>query len=60
MRYKTSHRSAAQRSYPTPKERQLHRCRKAKRSNSTFKVRRGDLIQGNEQWLRFAAAAVKR
>ena len=25
-----------------------------------FKVRRSDLVQGKEQWLRFAGAAVKR
>ena len=25
-----------------------------------FKVRRGDLVQGKEQWLRFAGAALKR
>ena len=36
------HRSAAERSYPTPK------------------VRRGDLVQGKEQQLCFAAAALKR
>ena len=41
------------------------RCRRAERSYSTFKVRRGGgdeipLIQGKEQWLRFAGAAVKR
>ena len=34
--------------------------RRAERSYSTFKVRRGDLIQGKEQWLRFAEAAVER
>ena len=39
--------------------------RRAERSYSTFKVRRGDhekisLVQGKEQWLRFAGAAVKR
>ena len=37
----------------------------AKRSYSMFKVRRGSreeilLVQGKEQWLRFAGAAVKR
>ena len=47
------------------KERQLHGCRKAERSYSTFKVRRGSreeilLIQGKEQRLCFAGAAVKR
>ena len=39
--------------------------RRAERSYSTFKVRRGGceevpLIQGKKQWLRFAGAAVKR
>ena len=52
-------------SYPTSKERQLHRPRRAKRSYSTFKVMRGGreeipLVQGKEQWLHFAGAAVKR
>ena len=47
------------------KEWQLWGCRRAERSYSTFKVRRGSreeiaLIQGKEQWLRFAGAAVKR
>ena len=47
------------------KERWLRRRRRAERSYSTFKVRRGGseeipLIQGKEQWLRFAGAAVKR
>ena len=37
----------------------------AERSYSTFKVKRGGgeeipLVQGKEQWLRFAGAAVKR
>ena len=32
----------------------------AKRSYCTFKVRRGNLVQGKEQQLRFAGAAVKR
>ena len=31
---------------PTSKEQQLHGCKRAKRSYSTFKVRRGDLVQG--------------
>ena len=52
--------AAAGRSYPTSKERWLRRHRRAERSYSTFKVRRGDLIQGKEQRLRFARAAVKR
>ena len=42
----------------------LHGRRRAERSCSTFKVRRGGheipLVQGKEQWLRFAGAAVKR
>ena len=43
----------------------LHGSRRAEGSNSTFKVRRGSceeipLIQGKEQWLSFAGAAVKR
>ena len=56
---------AAERSNPTSKEWWLHGCRRAERSYSTFKVRRGGLeeiplFQGKEQWLRFAGAAVKR
>ena len=47
------------------KERWLSGCRRAKRSYSTIKVRRGSseeipLVQGKEQQLRFAGAAVKR
>ena len=43
----------------------MHGPRRAKRSYSTFKVRRGcgeeiTLIQGKEQLLRFAGAALKR
>ena len=38
----------------------LQGCRRAKRSYSVFKVRRGDLIQGKEQRLCFAGEAVKR
>ena len=43
----------------------LRGCRRAERSYSMFKVRRGGgeeilLVQGKEQWLRFAGAAVKR
>ena len=39
--------------------------KRAERSYSTFKVRRGSreeipLVQGKEQWLRFAGAAMKR
>ena len=55
----------AERSYPMSKE--LWPCgrRRAGRSYSTFKVRGGGpeeipLIQGKEQRLRFAGAAVKR
>ena len=33
---------------------------RAKRSYSMFKARRGDLVQGKEQRLRFAGAVVKR
>ena len=45
--------------------RRLRQCRRAERSYSTFKVRRGGrkeipFVQGKEQWLRFAGAAVKR
>ena len=55
----------AGRSKPTSKERRLHGCRRAERSYSTFKVRRGGpekipLIQGREQQLCFAGAAMKR
>ena len=50
---------------PTSTEWLLHGCRRAKRSYSTFKVRRGGrekipLVQGKEQQLRFAGAALKR
>ena len=54
-----------EKSNPTSKERQLHGRRRAERSYSTFKVRRGGyeetpLAQGKEQQLHFAGAAVKR
>ena len=49
-----------ERSNPTSKERWLHGSRRAERSYSKFKLRRGDLIQGKEQQLHFAGAAVKR
>ena len=57
--------AVAQRSNATSKEQWLHGHRWAKRSHSTFKVRRGGgeeipLVKGKEQWLRFAGAAVKR
>ena len=47
------------------KERWLHEHRRAERSYSKFKVRRGGheeipVVQGKEQWLHFAGAAVKR
>ena len=57
---------AAMKRYRTSKERWLcWWCRRAERSYSTFKVRRGGceeipLIQGKEPWLRFAGAAMKR
>ena len=46
------------------KERWLRGHRRAERSYSTFKVRRGgneeiSLVQGKKQWLCFAGAAVK-
>ena len=50
----------AERSNPTSKELQLWGHRRAKRSYSTFKVRRGNLVQGKEQWLHFAGTAVTR
>ena len=56
---------AAERSNSTSKEQWLHLRRRTKRSYSTFKVRRGSceelpLLQGKEQRLRFAGAAVKK
>ena len=55
----------AERSYPTSKERWLRGCKRAERSYSTFKVRRGGceeipLVQTKEQRLSFAGAALKR
>ena len=57
--------AAAERSNPRSKEWWLRWGRRAKRSNSTFKVRRGGgeeipLVQGKEQRLGFAGTAVKR
>ena len=57
--------AAAEMSYPTSKEQRLCRPRRAERSYSMFKVRRGSreeipLVQGKEQRLCFAGAAVKR
>ena len=56
---------AAERSKPTSKEQWLHGHRRAERSYSMFKVGRGgveeiSLIQGKEQGLHFAGAAMKR
>ena len=56
---------AAKRSNPTLKEQRLRRCKRAKRRYSTFKVMRGSreeilLVQGKEQQLGFAGAAMKR
>ena len=56
---------AAGRSNPMSKERWLCGCRNAERSYSMFKVRRGRseeelLVQGKEQRLHFAGAAMKR
>ena len=50
---------------PRSKEQRLRGHRRAERSYSMFKVRRGGrveipLVQGKEQWLRFAGAAVKK
>ena len=55
----------AKRRNSTSKEQWLRRHRTAKMSYSVFKVRRGGceeipLVQGKEQWLRFAGAALKR
>ena len=52
-------------SYPTSKEQRLCRPRRAERSYSMFKVRTGSheeipLVQGKEQQLCFAEAALKR
>ena len=57
--------AAAGRSYPTSKERWLRGCRRAYRSYPSFKVRRHggeeiSFVQGKEQQLRFAGAAMKR
>ena len=56
--------AAAERSNPTSKEWWLHGHRRAERSYSMFKVRRGSgeeipLVQCKEQQLHFAGAAVK-
>ena len=54
-----------ERSNPTSKEQRLRGCRRAERSYSTLRIRRGGreeipFVQGKEQWLCFARAAVKR
>ena len=51
---------AAERSNPMSKEQQLRGYKRNERSYSTFKLRRGDLVQGKEQRLRFAGVAIKR
>ena len=56
---------ATERSKPTSKEQRLHGRRRAERSYSMFKLRRGiceeiSLVQGKEQQLHVAGAAVKR
>ena len=55
----------AKRKNPRSKDRWLRGCRRAQRSYSTFKVRRGGseeipLVQGKEQRLHFAGAAMTR
>ena len=45
---------------PMSEERRLCGRRRAERSYSMFKVRRGDLIPGKEQQLHFDGAAMKR
>ena len=56
---------AAEKSNPMSKEWRLHGCRRAKKSYSMFKVRRGGpeeipLVQGKEERLLFTGAAMKR
>ena len=56
--------AAAETSNPTSKEQWLRGHRRAERSYSMFKVRRGGseeipLVQGKEQWLGFAGAVVR-
>ena len=58
-------RGGAERSNPRSKEWWMRGCRRAERSYSMFKVRRGSceeisLVQGKEQLLCFAGVAVKR
>ena len=63
--YDGPRRSEAEERDPTSEERRLHGRKRADRSYSMLKVRRGSheeilLIQGKEQRLRFAGAALKR
>ena len=56
---------AAGKTNPTSKEWWLRGCRRAERRHPALKVRKGGgeeipLIQGKEQWLSFAGAAMKR
>ena len=65
LSYSSPRKLAAERSNPMSKEWWLHGRKRAKRSYSTFKVRRVgceeiSLIQAKKQWLHFAGAAVKR
>ena len=58
-------RAAAEKSNPTSKEQRLPGCRRAERSYSTSKIRRGGseeipFVQGKQQQLHFPGAAVKR
>ena len=57
--------AVAEKGDPMSKEWWLRGCRRAEGSYSMFKVRSGSgeeitLLQGKEQWLHFAGAAVKR
>ena len=58
-------RGGSQKEQPHVQEQWLHWCRRAERSYSTFNVMRGGLeeiflIQGKQQQLCFAGAALKR
>ena len=52
--------AAAEWSNPMSKEQWLCGHKRAERSYSIFRVRRGNLVQGKEQWLCFAGAGMKR
>ena len=52
--------AANERSYPTSNKQKVRRGRRAERSYSTFKLRKGDFVQSKEQQLLFAGAAMKR